>query len=231
MEVARLGNKYLADTEPWKLQKTDSKRVATIMNISVQITAVAAILLDPFLPFSCERLREMLGLEMVLWDELDVEHMLSTGHKVNKAELLFEKIEDEFVTQQTDKLKATSAARSKQNSNGQMDTKTAIAFDDVTKLDIRIATIKSAERVEGTKKLLKLSVDTGSEERTVVSGIAEYYAPEDVVGQQVVLLLNLEPKKIRGVESQGMILMAENSDGELAFVAPDKAFEIGSTVR
>ena len=229
MEVARLGNKYLADTEPWKLQKTDPDRVATIMNISLQITAVAAILLDPFLPFSCEKLRIMLDLQNTKWDAIDTANMLSAGHKVNKAELLFEKIEDELVQKQVEKLKAASAARSKEAKK--METKAAIAFDDVMKLDIRIATIKSAEKVEGTKKLLKLSVDTGSEERTVVSGIAEHYAPEDIIGQQVVLLLNLEPKKIRGVESQGMILMAENSEGELAFVTPDKAFEAGSTVR
>lgn len=232
MEVARLGNKYLADTEPWKLAKTDPERVKTIMNIAAQITALAAVLLDPFLPFSSQKLRAMLNMEGRMWNDLDAANMLPDEHKINKAELLFEKIEDELVEQQVAKLKAASEARSKaQKVEEKKAGKPAVNFEDVMKMDIRIATIKSAEKVAGADKLLKLSVDTGGEERTVVSGIAEHYSAEEVIGTQVVLLANLAPKKIRGVMSQGMILMAENSDGQLAFVTPDKAFEAGSTVR
>lgn len=232
MEVARLGNKYLADSEPWKLSKTDPERVKTIMNIAAQITALAAVLLDPFLPFSSQRLREMLNMGTRSWSDLDVKNMLPSEHKVNKAQLLFEKIEDELVEQQLTKLKAASEARSKAEMVQQKNTdKPAVEFEDVLKMDIRIATIMTAEKVAGADKLLKLVLDTGGEERTVVSGIAEHYSPEEVLGTQVVLLANLAPKKIRGVMSQGMVLMAENSEGRLAFVTPDKALEAGSTVR
>ena len=228
MEVARTGNKYLADTEPWKLAKTNPERVTTIMNIAVQITALSSVLLDPFLPFSCAKLRTMMNMENRAWSDLDVAQMLPAGHQLNKAELLFEKIEDELVEAQVAKLKNTSSARATQK---KMEEKPEVEFEDVMKMDIRIATITRAEKVAGADKLLQLCVEAGGEERTVVSGIAEHYSAEEVVGTQVVLLANLAPKKIRGVMSQGMILMAENSEGELAFVSPDKAFEVGSTVR
>ncbi len=226
MNLARLGNKYLADTEPWKLVKTDAERVQTIMHIANQIVANLSLAMTPFLPFTAEKLSKLLNLETELkWDELGSLNLLSTGHQINKAELLFTKIEDDIIEAQVAKLKSTDTSKHKPM-------KDEISFDDFTKLDIRVATILEAQKHENADKLLVLKVDTGLDVRTIVSGIASYYKPEDIVGKKVSVLLNLAPRKIRGVESQGMILMAENTDeSELAFVAPEKDIENGGEVR
>jgi len=230
MDMARLGNKYLADMEPWKVIKTDKERVKTILNVCLQITANLCIVLEPFLPNSMNKLRGFLNLEPMPWSELGRTDLLAAGLQVEKPELLFEKIEDDTILAQVDKLLATKKANEVANATV-APPKTNIEFDDFMKLDIRIGTITSAEKVAKTKKLLKLTVDTGIDKRTVVSGIAEYYKPEEIIGQQVSVLVNLAPKKLKGIESQGMILMAENTDGTLAFVSPDKAIKNGGEIR
>ncbi|VAW22217.1 Methionyl-tRNA synthetase [hydrothermal vent metagenome] len=230
MDLARLGNKFLADEEPWKVIKSDEARVETVMNICLQIAANLTIILEPFLPFSMEKLRGFLNIERKGWDALGNTSLIAAGHKVNKPELLFEKIEDKvieaqiqklFDTKKTNDLVETKASPAKENIN----------FDDFGKIDIRVGTIIEAEKVAKTKKLLKLKIDTGIDQRTVVSGIAEYYQPEVLIGRQVSILVNLEPKKLRGIESQGMILCAENADGSLSIVAPDQKADNGSEVR
>ncbi|HKJ42789.1 MAG TPA: methionine--tRNA ligase [Sunxiuqinia sp.] len=230
MDLARLGNKYLADEEPWKVAKTDPERVKTVMNICLQITANLTIMLEPFLPFSMDKLRGFINLEKLDWSELGRTDLLPAGHQTNKPELLFEKIEDSTIEAQVQKLldtkKANEAAETKAKP-----AKDNCTFDDFMKMDIRTGTVLEAEVVPKTKKLLKLKVDTGIDKRTVVSGIAEYYKPEDIVGKQVSILVNLEPRKIRGIESQGMILMAEDADGTLKFVSPEGKVKNGSEVR
>ncbi len=230
MDLARLGNKYLADEEPWKVIKSDEERVKTVMNICLQITANLTIILEPFLPFSMEKLRSFLNFEKKGWDALGNTSLIAAGHKVNKPELLFEKIEDKVIEAQIQKLFDTKEA------NDLIETKASpakenINFDDFGKIDIRVGTIIEAEKVAKTKKLLKLKIDTGIDQRTVVSGIAEYYQPEVLIGRQVSILVNLEPKKLRGIESQGMILCAENADGSLSIVAPDQKADNGSEVK
>ena len=230
MDLARLGNKYLADEEPWKVIKTDPERVKTIMNTCLQITANLTIILEPFLPFSMEKLRGFLNLGQMEWDKLGRADLLATGHKVNKPELLFDKIEDAVIETQLEKLHATK----KENGNKGEKTvavKENITFDDFGKMDIRVGTIVDAEKVAKTKKLLKLKIDTGIDQRTVVSGIAEYYKPEDLIGKQVSVLVNLEPKKLKGITSQGMILCAENPDGTLSIVSSDREMKNGSEVK
>lgn len=225
MNLARLGNKYLADCEPWKLVKTDPKRVETIMNVALELTAKLAVVAYPFLPNTSKKLFSLLNIEPVVWSNYSDE-LVKPGHTINKPELLFSKVEDETVNLQVQKLmdkKAQNVSHSP--------VKESISFDDFTKLDIRIGEIISAEKVAKTKKLLKLSVDVGHETRTVVSGIAENYKPEDLIGLKVTILLNLEPRKIKGVLSEGMILMAENAEGTLAMLSPDKEINIGSGVR
>ncbi len=229
MNLARLGNKYLAEQEPWKIIKTDEERVKTIMNIALQITANLSILMEPFIPFSAEKLRKMINIESLRWEDLGKTDLLKPGDKVNKAELLFAKIEDETIQQQLDKLQASKEANEIAATKAEP-AKDNISFEDFTKIDIRCGVILSAEKVAKTKKLLKLEVDTGIDKRTVVSGIAEYYKPDDIIGQQVSILVNLAPRKIKGIESQGMILMAENANGELAFIAPNKDIKPGSKV-
>jgi methionyl-tRNA synthetase len=230
MDMARLGNKYLADMEPWKVVKTDPERVKTIMNVCLQITANLTIVFEPFLPFSMDKLRSFMNLEKLDWSNLGRTDLVAAGHKVNKPELLFEKIEDATIQAQIDKLLATKKANELETAEVKP-VKENIEFDDFAKLDIRVGTIIEAEKVAKTKKLLKLKIDTGIDKRTVVSGIAEYYTPEEVIGKQVSILVNLAPKKLRGIESQGMILMAENPDGTLAFVSPDRAIKNGSEIR
>ncbi len=230
MNLARLGNKYLADTEPWKLIKTDEERVKTIMNISLQITANLAVLMEPFIPFSAVKLQNMLNISGLNWSDLGKTDLLQPGHIINKPELLFAKIEDETIQQQLDKLEATKTAN-EAASKKVAPAKDNISFDDFTKMDIRIGTILEAEKVAKTKKLLKLLIDTGIDKRTVVSGIAEYYQPEDIIGKQVSILVNLAPRKIKGIESQGMILMGEDANGELVFIQPSKEIKPGSEVR
>ncbi len=229
MNLARLGNKYLADTEPWKLAKTDPERVKTIMNISLQISTNLSTLIEPFLPFTANKLREFLNIEALAWENIGTS-VIEEGHQINKAELLFEKIEDETIQAQVDKLLATKEANAAEN-RVVTPAKENINFDDFMKLDVRVGTITEAEKVAKTKKLLKLTVDTGIDQRTVVSGIAEHYKPEDIIGTQVSILVNLEPKKLKGIESQGMILMAEDADGKLSFVSPDQAIKPGSEIR
>lgn len=228
MSIARLGNKYLAETEPWKLWKTEPERVGTILNTSLQIVGCLSMAMEPFLPFAGKKLREMLQVDLQNW-QLIKDFKLEAGHQLGKASLLFAKIEDEAIQVQVDRLKQTKqeaavAAVSLPPIKDEID------YETFSKMDLRVGTIKTAERVPKTDKLLKMTIAIGSEERTVVSGIAKDYEPEEVVGTQVTLLTNLAPRKIRGILSQGMILMAENTDGELAFVLPDKKVDEGSSI-
>lgn len=221
MNVARLGNKYLAETEPWKLIKTDEERVKTVMNVALQISCNLAILAEPFLPFTSARLFTMLALQPLRWASASQTNNMAAGHRINKEELLFQKIEDGEIQAQLDKLQKSKMENQAANSQAKA-IKPETSFDDFSKMDIRTGTIIAAELVPKTDKLLKLTIDTGLDKRTVVSGIAQYYKPEAVIGQQVCLLANLAPRKIKGIDSQGMILMAENRNGELSFVAPTK---------
>jgi len=230
MNLARVGNKYLADQEPWKLHASNPERVATILNISLEITASLAYFMEPFLPFTSAKLLSMLNLKEQSWIKIIGQRIFKTGHALNEASLLFEKIEDTDIQKQMDKLEA-SKAENEAAGSGPAPSKEVTSFDDFQKMDIRVGTILSAERVPKTDKLLKLIIDTGIDKRTVVSGIAGDYKPEDIVGQQVSILLNLAPRKIKGIESQGMILMAENAKGELSFVAPTKPMDNGGTIR
>ncbi|RPG28097.1 MAG: methionine--tRNA ligase [Muricauda sp. TMED12] len=228
MNLARLGNKYLADAEPWKLIKTDEERVKTIMYVALQIATGLAVLSEPFLPFTSEKLKGILNLnskegeKSIEWDDVSLkETLLPAGHTINKSELLFRKIEDKEIQQQLDKLEATKKV------NAQMDKEVApqkdtITFDDFSKLDMRVGTIIEAEKMPKANKLLVLKVDTGLDTRTIVSGIANSFKPEDIVGKKVTVLVNLAPRKLRGVESEGMILMTEDKDGKLVFVNPDE---------
>ena len=224
MNLARLGNKYLADTEPWKLAKTNPERVNTILNISLQITANLTIAFDPFMPLKAQQLRRILNSDRLQLSAFGKADNLQEGHQLNASEILFSKIEDEFVATEVEKLK--------QNEPPTMfePQKDTVEFDDFMKMDIRIGKIMNAEKVEKADKLLKLTVDTGLDQRTIVSGIAEHYSPEEIIGKEVTLLMNLPPRKIRGVESQGMILMAEDKDGKLSFLQPKDGFK-GATVR
>jgi methionyl-tRNA synthetase C-terminal region/beta chain len=230
MNLARLGNKYLADAEPWKVIKTDPERVKTIMNIALQITANLTIICEPFLPFSMGKLRKLINLNELKWENAGKSDLLVPDHLINKPELLFEKIEDEEITRQVDKLLATKKA----NMETAADTspgKEPVTFDDFTKIDIRTATILEAEKVPKTIKLLKLKIDTGIDIRTIVSGIAEYYEPEAIIGKQISIVANLEPRKIKGIESKGMILMAEDKNGKLVMVAPVNKVSNGSMIK
>ena len=223
MNLARLGNKYLADNEPWILIKTDEKRVQTIMNVSLQISANLTVLMEPFLPFTSVKLSNMLNLNKGLkWNDATRTDLLLAGHLINTASLLFDKIEDEAIVAQVQKLEDSKLLNEENNVAMIEPSKPETSFDDFSKMDIRIGTILEAERVPKTDKLLKLLIDTGIDKRTVVSGIAGYYKPEEIIGQQVCILVNLAPRKIKGIESQGMILMAENNKGELSFVAATK---------
>ncbi len=230
MNLARLGNKYLADTEPWKLQKTNPERVKTIMNISLQITANLALVMEPFLPFTAKAMRDMLGMEDASWDQCGKTELLRASHKINEGRLLFEKIEDAQIQAQLDRLANTKSSNEAENKEA-TPAKADITFDDFMKMDMRVGTILEAEKVPKTKKLLKIKVDTGIDKRIVVSGIAEFFEPEDIVGRQVSILVNLAARKIKGIESQGMILMAEDADGRLDFVAPGSKIKPGSEIR
>jgi methionyl-tRNA synthetase len=223
MNLARSGNKYLAENEPWNLIKTDAKRVQTIINISLQISANLAVLMEPFLPFTAKKLSNMLNLNDGLkWKDATRTDLLLAGHQINTAALLFDKVEDETIITQVQKLEDSKKQNEINNIAEVEPAKDETSFDDFSKMDIRIGTILEAERVPKTDKLLKLLIDTGIDKRTVVSGIAGSYKPEEIIGQQVAILVNLAPRKIKGIESQGMILMAENNKGELSFVAPAK---------
>lgn len=230
MSLARLGNKYLADTEPWKIIKQDENRVKTILNISLQITANLSQILEPFLPFSCAKIRSFINFNELSWNLIGNEELLPKGHKVGKAELLFSKIEDSEIEKQIQKLLDTKL-QNEANESKLKPAKDNISFDDFTKLDIRTGTIIEAEKVPKTKKLIKLLIDIGIDKRTVVSGIAEFFEAEKIIGKKVSILINLEPRKIKGIESQGMILMAENSDGVLSFVRSEGDPENGSLIK
>jgi len=230
MNLARLGNKYLADTEPWKMFKQDPQRVATILNISLQITANLSILLEPFLPFASAKLRRMINLESTPWEQAGNVKIMEPGHALNNPELLFEKLEDDVIDAQVAKLQSAKAANEKKTARVEPQ-KASISYDEFARMDIRVGTVLDAERVPKTQKLMRLRIDTGIDIRTVVSGIAEHFAPEEVKGRQVSILVNLEPRNIRGIESHGMILMAEDSDGKLRFIEPNEAVGNGSTVK
>ena len=231
MNLARIGNKYLADTEPWKLAKTDMERVGTILNLSLQLAANLAIAFEPFLPFSSEKLRGMLGMETFEWNQLGSTDLLAAGHQLGKAELLFEKIEDSAIDAQLQRLedikKANEAANYKANP-----VKSTVSFEDWEKLDIRVGTVLECERVPKMKKLLKFKIADGLADRTIVSGIAEHYAPEELVGKQVLFIANFAPRQFKnGLVSEGMILSAENYDGSLAVTSLLREVKPGSEVK
>ncbi len=233
MGFARLGNKYLADTEPWKTIKTDPGRVATILNVALQITANLAIAIEPFMPFTAQKLRAMLGVEKIEWEELGSTGILDVGHLLGTPELLFEKIEDAAIEAQLAKLEASRAANAAAQAApvSVEPQKPEISYDDFAKMDIRIAKILKAERVPKTDKLMHLWVDTGLDEREIVSGIAAQYTPEQLVGLQVPVLVNLAPRPLKGIVSQGMILMAEDSNGVLAQLSPISEMDNGAPVK
>ena len=230
MNLARIGNKYIADCEPWKVWKTDPKRVETILYISLQLVANLAIAFEPFLPFSSARLRKMINIDSFDWNQLGSIDLLKAGHQLAEPELLFEKIEDEAIQYQLNKLeeikKANAAAEYKPK-----DIKPTVSFEDFEKLDIRVGTIKSCEKVKKANKLLKFTIDDGTgTDRTIVSGIAKFYNPEELIGKQVCFIANFAPRKLMGIESQGMILSAENHDGSLSVTRIDREVKSGSQV-
>jgi methionyl-tRNA synthetase len=233
MNLARLGNKYLADGEPWKLIKTDPERVKTQMFVALQITTALSILSEPFLPFTAKKLSSILKLDGNLkWNDIaDASELISPNHiiQTEKADVLFAKIEDEEIQKQIDKLEATKTANLAENKQAEPQ-KDLIQFDDFAKMDIRIGTILEAEKMPKANKLLVLKVDTGIDVRTIVSGIAESFSPEEIIGKRVSVLANLAPRALRGVESQGMILMTTNAEGKLVFVNPDADAPNGATV-
>ena len=231
MNFARIGNKYLADTEPWKVVKSDPERVKTILNIALQITANTAIAIEPFMPVTAAKMISMLNVEKYSWEQMGQMDLVTAGHTIGKAELLFEKIEDETIQKQLDKLaaikEANLAAEKAQEVEGQKDN---VSFDDFQKMDIRVSTILKAEKVAKTKKLLKLLVDTGIDQREIISGIAEHFTPEELVGRQVLVLVNLEPRELKGTLSRGMILMAEDATGKLRLLQPNEPTHNGAIV-
>ena len=231
MAYSRIGNKYLADTEPWKVVKSDPERVKTILNIALQITANTAIAIEPFMPFSAKKMLGMLAVDKFSWEDLGSMELMAAGHAIGKAELMFEKIEDDVIQHQLDKLEASRRAKLEaEAAKSVAEQKAEVSFDDFQKMDIRVSTILAAEKVAKTKKLLKLTIDTGIDKRTIVSGIAEYYTPEQLVGRQVLVLANLAPREIRGIESRGMILMAEDALGRLVLLQPEDKTMAGAMV-
>ena len=229
MNLARIGNKYLADSEPWKVIKTDPERVKTVLNLSLQLVANLAIAFEPFLPFSSEKLRDMLHIEEAEWDRLGSTELLPAGHVLGKPELLFEKIEDAVVEAQVQRLLDTKKANEEANYKAEP-IRENIPFEDFEKLDLRVGTVLSCEKVKKSKKLLKFEIADGLENRTIVSGIAQHYAPEDLVGKQVCFVANLAPRTINGIESQGMILSAVNFDDSLSVITVDRKVAPGSQI-
>ncbi len=236
MNLARLGNKYLTDTEPWKVAKTDMDRVASILRVSLEICASLAVAFAPFLPFTAKKLCKMLSVDesLLKWNNLAAGDLLHEGHIIGKAELLFEKLEDDVIDAQLAKLAATKEANDKAASacapKKVAPQKEQCTFDEFGKMDIRTATVLEAEKVPKTDKLLKLKIDTGIDVRTIVSGIAEYYTPEQMVGKQICILANLAPRTIRGIESRGMILMSKEEDGNMRVVSPEEKMENGACI-
>ncbi len=235
MNLARAGNKYLAETEPWKLVKTDPERVGTILNLALQITANLTIALEAFLPHSAEKIRGFVNIEKLEWSKLGSIELLPEGHALSKPSLLFSKIEDQVIEAQIEKLKSNTQNTKVEAEENQEVTiepaKDICTFDDFMKMDIRVGTILEAEKLKKSNKLLKLLVDTGLDQRTILSGIAKHYSPEEVIGKQVTVLTNLAPRKMMGIESEGMILMGEDSTGKLAFVTPENVISNGGVVR
>jgi methionyl-tRNA synthetase len=229
MEIARLGNKYLAETEPWKVIKEDREKAGSILNFAVQLVAQAAIALEPFIPFTSNKLREALGMTDYSWSDIGDFDIIPKGRTLKNPGLLFDKIEDDIIQIQIDKLNNTKNLMELASKTVPL-VKETIEFDDFAKMDIRIGEIVAAEKMEKSKKLLKLTVQDGVKERTILSGIAEYFKPEDIIGKQVSFLANLAPRKMMGLESEGMILMAEDADGSLSFVQPDKKIWNGAMV-
>jgi len=229
MDVARTGNKYLADTEPWKIYKTDPKRVETILYNALEICAKLSYLMEPFMPHKAAELRKMLNIDAALWTDIADKPLLQTGHVLGEAALLFEKMEEEVIVKQIEKLNATKSENSK-TEKIVTPLKAETTFDDFSKMDLRVGTIIAAEKVAKADKLLKLTIDTGIDQRTVVSGIALHYSPEEIIGQQVTLLANLAPRKLKGIESAGMILMAEDENRKLIFIQPTINTSPGSTI-
>ena len=230
MNLARIGNKYLADTEPWKLAKSDMPRVATILNLALQISANLAIAFEPFLPFSAAKIRTMLGLSTIDWDMLGHTDILAVGTQLAQPELLFEKIDDSVIDAQIKKLHDTKIANEKANHVTEPIAPT-IEFDDFTKLDIRVGKVLECQKVPKADKLLQFKIDDGLGGRTIVSGIAKHYRPEELVGKQVCFIANLAPRKLKGIESQGMILSAEDADGRLVVITPQDDVTAGSCVK
>ena len=232
MNLARLGNKYLTENEPWKVFTNDPVRVGAVLNISLQICAQLSIVAEPFLPFSAAKIRHILNLPSFKWHEAALLNWLTPGHLLNQPELLFDKIDDTAIDAQVEKLlKTREANEAMQAKTPVKPGKEAIGFEDFSKMDIRVGTILEAEKVAKTDKLLKLKIDTGLDQRTVVSGIAKFFNPEEIIGKRVCILINLDPRKLKGIESQGMILMAENPDGTLFFVTPGEGAANGADVK
>jgi methionyl-tRNA synthetase len=229
INLARIGNKYLAETEPWKLAKTDIKRVGTILNLALQIAANLSIVVEPFLPFTAIKLRRMLSLDKLNWNIAGSANLLSEGHQLGEPELLFDKIEDGTIEAQINKLINKKKAIEMANIPIEP-SKPTVAFDDFSKMDIRIGKVVEVEVVAKSKKLLKLTVDTGIDKRTVMSGIAEYFSPAQIINQQVTILVNLAPRKIMGVESQGMVLMVADKGGNLRLLRPEEEVSNGSII-
>ena len=221
MNVARLGNKYLAEEEPWKMAKTDPERVQTQMYVALQIAAALQVLCEPFLPFTASKLATILNSKNLLWNSVsETSDLLPSGHQIGVAEILFAQIEDSEIQKQIEKLEATKTSNAMENKVTEPQ-KPTTTFEDFAKLDLRVGTIVEAEKMPKANKLLVLKVDTGLDVRTIVSGIAEHFSPEEVIGKRVTVLINLAPRALRGVESEGMILMTNNAEGKLVFVNPD----------
>ncbi|MBF0759719.1 methionine--tRNA ligase [Dysgonomonas mossii] len=230
MNLARIGNKYLADTEPWKVVKTDMARVETILNISLQITANLAIAFEPFLPFSVKKIRRFINVDNLTWDQLGRIDLLPVGHPLNQSELLFSKIEDETIEKQIQKLLDTKKANQQAVEVKIAPQKPNVAFDDFSKLDLRVGKVLECVKVPKADKLLQFLIDDGMGKRTIISGIAAWYKPEELVGKQVCFIANLEPRKLKGIESQGMILSVEDGGGNLSLITPSKDVEPGCQI-
>jgi methionyl-tRNA synthetase len=229
MNLARVGNKYLADTEPWKLAKTDLPRVGTILNLAMQVAANLSIIAEPFLPFTALKLRTMLGAGELEWKHAGSADLVQAGQSLGEVKLLFEKIEDDVIAKQIEKLEDKKRSATAEAAPVEP-LKPEIAIDDFGKLDIRIGTVVAAEKMPKSDKLLKLTVNSGLDKRTILSGIAKHYAPEDLIGKQVTFIANLAPRKMMGLESNGMILMAEDKDGKLRLIRPVDEVAPGSKV-
>lgn len=231
MNLARMANKYLAETEPWKRIKTDPKRVETIMNIALQLTANLSIVLQAFLPKTAQRIADFLNLDLLNWEFAGNSELLSNGHQTNQPSILFQKIEDELVVKEIEKLKKAKTNNASEQADEMLTQKEGIVFEDFAKLDIRVGEIIEAAHVPKADKLLNITVDTGIDKRTILSGIAEHFTPEEILGKKVAVLVNLAPRKMRGIVSQGMILMAEDNEGKLIFISPETVAPAGAIIR